>query len=109
MFACCSLCLGPHGFGVSNIFTKLLVIQDVQIRRRVDQIHQGLGQLPVFVEILKLGRNSRQLVDGRPWAALLRVLRLRDVVFRKTRRMRRLLFVDGHHLDEVAHGVLPIH
>lgn len=62
MFSCGGLCFGPEWPWVPDVLAKLLEVQDVQVSCCVDQIHQRLGQLGVFVQVLKLERDSCHLV-----------------------------------------------
>lgn len=84
--------LEPHGRRVIDILAELLEIENVEVGRRLDQIHQSLFDLLIVEQRLKLGRDAGGFV-------FVIVVRGHEV----------LLLGDGHHLDEVTHGVLPVH
>ena len=100
MFPSRCLRFGPERSRVPDVLAELLEIQDVQVRGSVDQIHQGLRELGVFVQVLELQWDPGHLV-------FFRVLRVRRFFVAVVVRL--VFLVDGHHLDEVSDRVLPVH
>ena len=95
--------LGPHGLGGVEVLAKLLEVEDVEVGRGLDEVHQQLGELGVLVEVAELGRDPGE-VGVLPDKLGHGVLVDEDV----GGVGGGVLLGDGHHLDEVPDGVLAV-
>lgn len=109
MFSSGSPGLGPHrGLLTPNVLAELLVVQDVKVSGRLDQLNQSRCQLGVLVQLLELWRDAGGKVRVRRSPGSLLGIGLHQGGRQGLLIIGELLLVDRHHLDEVAHRVLPV-